>query len=50
MIQKNVTKDSNQRRTHGYYINLVVEFTDKKKMSLLCSKKEEFFKFFLSNV
>ena len=35
---------------HAYCVNLIIEFTIKKKMSQWCSEKEKFFKFFFSDV
>ena len=46
IINENISKERSQGRIHGYSINLIIKFTIKKKMSLLCSKKEKFFKFF----
>ena len=47
---KDVSKDRSKRRTHGYSINLIIKLTVKNKMSLRCSEKEKFFKFFSSDV
>ena len=47
---KDVGKDRSQRRTHGYSINLIIKLIVKNKMSLRCSEKEKFFKFFSSDV
>ena len=44
---ENISKDRSQETTHGCSINFIIKFTVKKKMSLWCSKKEKFFKFFL---
>ena len=47
---ENISKDRSQETTHGCSINFIIKFTVKKKMSLWCSKKEKFFKFFFSDV
>ena len=36
--------------THGYSIDLIIKLTVKNKMSLRCSEKEKFFRFFSSDV
>ena len=46
---EDVSKNRSQRRTHGYSTNLVIKLTVKNKMSLWCSEKEKFFKFFCSD-
>ena len=47
---ENISKNRSQMRTYGDSINLVIKLTVKNKMTLRCSKKEKFFKFFFSDV
>ena len=44
---ENISKDTSQRRTHGYSINLIIEVTVKIKVSLWCSKRKSILSSFL---